>query len=144
MHVRDAREADANALAAFADVPTEVIGNLVHDRTVRVAEAEATDPSVASDADRLDGTDPENVLGFVSFDAGADAVTITQLRGTEAACDRLLSEPVSFAAGESMDVEALTTPDDEPVIAALEANGFERVGAGPRFDGTETVLFRLE
>lgn len=144
MHVRDAREADASALAAVADVPTEVIANLVHDRTVRVAEGESTEPSIASESGRLDGTDPENVLGFVSFDAEADVVTITQLRGTEAACDRLLAEPISFAASESMAVEALATAADDAVGSALEANGFERVGAGPRFEGTETVLFRLE
>ncbi len=43
MKIRDAVEADAGRLAALADPPTDVMRNLIHDRTVRVAEADDED-----------------------------------------------------------------------------------------------------
>lgn len=144
MHVRDAREADAMALSAIADVPRDVLGTLIHDRTVRVAEAEPSSGSVDTDRSRYDGSDAENILGFVSFDAREDVVTVTQLDGTRAACHRLLEEPIDFAATESMAVEALVTVDQDCFTEALERRGFSATDGGPRFDGDETVLFRLE
>jgi hypothetical protein len=140
MRVRDAVEADANAMAAIADAPPDVMRNLVHDRTVRIAEDEAdgTDPN--QDAD---GDDP-NLLGFVSFDADDGTVHVTQLEGTAEACEQLLAEPVRFADRENMAVELLA-PDDEPQVGdAAEAVGFSRLGAGPRFKGTPTVRYRME
>lgn len=144
MHVRDAREADADALAAMADSPTDVMRNLVHDRTVRVAEDPGRESAVDASNGRYDGAKPESLLGFVSFDARENTVHVTQVDGTPDACERLLAEPVRFATRESMDVEALIPADEGPVTEALEDHGFSRQGFGPRFGETRTVRFRLE
>jgi len=141
MRVRDAVEADASAMASIANAPTDVMRNLVHDRTVRVAvdEAAATDPN--ADAREIDD---EAILGFVSFDAKEGVVHVTQLDGTEAACERLLGEPIRFAEGEGMVVELLAPDESDAVRTAAEAVGFADRGAGPRFDGTGTTRYRLE
>ncbi len=144
MNVRDALEADADALASIADSPTDVMRNLVHDRTVRVAEDGTHDPNADIDGPQYNGSDPEDLLGFISFDAKADTVHVTQLDGTNEACERLLAEPVRFAERESMAVEVLVSPETEPVEDAAKELGFERYGRGPQFDGSPTVRFRLE
>lgn len=144
MNVRDALEADADALAAIADAPTDVMRNLVHDRTVRVAEDGTHDPNADVSASQYDGSDPEDLLGFISFDAREETVHVTQLDGTSEACKRLLAEPVRFAERESMAVEVLVSHDTDSIEAAAEELGFERQGRGPRFDGSPTVRFRLE
>ncbi len=144
MNVRDALEADADALAAIADSPTDVMRNLVHDRTVRVAEDGTHDPHADVSSSQYSGSNPEDLLGFISFDAKADTVHVTQLDGTADACERLLAEPVRFADSESMAVEILVSPSDSTILEAADALGFERAGRGPRFDGSRTVRFRLE
>jgi hypothetical protein len=144
MEVRDAVEADAEALAAIADAPTDVMRNLVHDRTVRVAVGgrEETDPNadVSSDV----GGDEEDVLGFVSFGARDRTVHVTQLSGAPDACERLLAEPVRFAANENMDVELLVPADEDDVRSAAERVGFDKQGSGPMFEGQRTVRYRLQ
>ena len=122
--VRDAVEADAEALAAIAGVPTDVARNLVHDRTVRVA------------------VDDEQVVGVVSFDAHEDAVHVTQIGGDEAACERLLAEPVPFAEREGMPVELLVPASEAAVRTAAERAGYEHRGDGPPFEGERTVRYR--
>ncbi|QLG49778.1 hypothetical protein [Natrinema halophilum] len=144
MNVRDALEADADALASIADSPTDVMRNLVHDRTVRVAEDGSHDPNADVSDSQYDGSDPEDLLGFISFDAREDTVHVTQLDGTGEACKRLLAEPVRFAERESMAVELLASQDADSVETAAEELGFQRHGRGPRFDGSPTVRFRLE
>ena len=129
MEIRDAVEADAGRLAELADSPPDVMRNLVHDRTVRVA---------------TDGEDEGDVLGFVSFDAGRGTVHVTQLAGPADACERLLDEPIAFADGEGMAVELLVPDGSEAVESAVAAVGFEDAGAGPQFDGQPTVRYRLD
>jgi hypothetical protein len=141
MEVRDAVEADADALSAIADVPADVIRNLIHDRTVRVAQRGATTAGPNADTADADGRD---VTGFVSFDVRNGTVHVTQLAGTAAACERLLAEPVRFATGEGMTVELLAIEGDDEVQEAAEATGFRREGAGPAFDGKSTVRYRLD
>jgi hypothetical protein len=126
MNVRDAVEADADRLAALTDAPTDVMRNLIHDRTVRVA--------VVDDA----------VEGFVSYDAEDSTVHVTQLEGSTDLCENLLSEPVRFADQEDMAVEFLAMESDETSQAAAERAAFERCGSGPQFDGTRTIRYRLE
>jgi len=125
MEVRDAVETDAGRLAALTDTPRDVMRNLVHDRTVRVAE------------------DDEEIVGFVSYDAREGTVHVTQLDGDPDSFERLLEEPLGFARTENMAVELLA-PEDEPHLreAALDA-GFEDVGRGPRFEGRPTVRLRM-
>jgi len=126
MDVRDAVEADAERLAALTDAPRDVMRNLVHDRTVRVAETGG------------------EIRGFVSFDARERTVHVTQLQGDPDAYDRLLEEPVRFARQEGMAVQLLV-PDGETTLPdAATAAGFEAVGQGPRFAGEGTRKFRLE
>lgn len=126
MEVRDALEADAEALADLADAPRDVMRNLVHDRTVRVAVIDA------------------EIQGFVSFDAREGTVHVTQMAGEPEAVDRLLAEPVAFARAERMAVELLV-PESESVLPdAAVAAGFERRGSGPRFAGEVTARYRLE
>jgi hypothetical protein len=125
MDVRDAVEADAERLASLTDAPQDVMRNLVHDRTVRVAEED------------------DEIAGFVSYDARERTVHVTQMEGRPDTLERLLEEPVRFASTEGMAVELLA-PEDEPGLreAALAA-GFDEVGRGPRFEGQPTTRFRL-
>jgi hypothetical protein len=126
MELRDAVESDAGRLASLTDTPRDVMRNLVHDRTVRVAE-----------------TDGE-IVGFVSFDAREGVVHVTQLEGDTDTYEPLLEEPIRFARAEEMTVELLT-PDDETVTQdAAEELGFDHAGSGPRFDGTATTRYRLD
>lgn len=126
MELRDAVESDAGQLASLTDTPRDVMRNLVHDRTVRVAE-----------------TDGE-IVGFVSFDAREGTVHVTQLEGDTDAYEQLLEEPIRFARAEAMNVELLT-PDDETVAQDVaEELGFENAGSGPRFDGQPTTRYRLD
>ena len=131
MDVRDAVEADADRLGELADGPQDVMRNLVHDRTVRVA-VEGT------------GEGEECVTGFVSFDARAGTVHVTQLAGNSDALERLLEEPIGFADREGMAVELLVPEDEGDVRTAAEDAEFERAGSGPRFEGTPTTRYRLE
>jgi hypothetical protein len=141
MEVRDAFEADAEALSAIADVPADVIRNLIHDRTVRVAQRGATTAGPNADADTADDRD---VVGFVSFDVRDGTVHVTQLAGTVSACERLLAEPVRFATAEGMGIELLAIEGDETIREAAEAAGFERRGRGPSFDGRSTIKYALD
>lgn len=140
MHVRDAVEDDAEAIAALADAPADVVRNLVHDRSVRVAEQQQgnRDPNVDTEADETD------LLGFVSFDAHDQTVHVTQFGGTESACERLLAEPVRFAASENMGVEVLVETEATDKKAAVEAAGFQTAGTGPMFRGSRTIRYRQE
>lgn len=140
MDVRDAVEADANALADIADSPADVMRNLVHDRSVRIAVQDGADAGPNADADER----AESLLGFVSFDARPNAVHVTQLDGTPEACTRLLEEPLSFARRERMPVELLVPTDNQGVRDAVEDAGFEEQDGGPRFDGQPTVRYRFE
>lgn len=141
MEVRDAVEADAGALAAVGDAPTDVMRNLIHDRTVRVAVRSAGDPGPHAD---VDGTDDDEVLGFVSFDARNRTVHVTQLAGSVRACELLLAEPVRFAAAEGMAVELLVPDGDETATTAAERVGFGHAGSGPTFEGRRTARYRLD
>ena len=126
MEMRDAIEADAGRLASLTDAPRDVMRNLVHDRTVRVIEADG------------------NIRGFVSYDARQDTVYITQLEGDSEVYPTLLEEPVRFARTEEMAVELLV-PDDKPEMreAAMDT-GFVETGGGPQFDGEPTTRYRIE
>jgi hypothetical protein len=140
MDVRDAVEADADDLAAIVDAPADVMRNVVHDRTVRVAvRRDDSGPNADVDAEG-----DESILGFVSFDARDDIVYVTQLGGTTDACEQLLAEPVRFATNERMKVELFVENDDDALRSAVESAGFGMEGPGPSFDGQQTVKYRLE
>jgi hypothetical protein len=141
MQIRDAIEDDAEGMAAISDAPADVMRNLVHDRTVRVAEPDdAEPPNEAASA----GNVTVELDGFVSFDVREDTVHVTQLDGTTDACVQLLEEPIRFARGEAMSVQLLVPEPDEAIADAADEVGFDRVGRGPRFQGKPTVKYRLE
>ncbi|UPW02391.1 hypothetical protein M0R88_06800 [Halorussus gelatinilyticus] len=173
MRVRDAVEEDGEVLGELADAPAEVMRNVVHDRTVRVAErpSENGDSSNGSDASgdsngedsggegsgggsasaNAGGADSDDsnsdgtaVVGFVGFDAMPGTVRVTYLRGTPEARERLLEEPVRFARKEGMAVEALVPEGETETKEVVEAAGFQRAGTGPRFEGGQTLEYRLE
>lgn len=54
------------------------------------------------------------------------------------------SEPIRFARNEGIVVELLVLDPDEDTRSAADNAGFDRVGSGPRFDGTPMVKYRLE
>ncbi|WP_435196968.1 hypothetical protein [Natronomonas sp. EA1] len=124
MDVRDAVEADAERMAELTDAPMDVMRNLVHDRTVRIAEED------------------EEIVGFVSFDAQAQTVYVTQLEGPCETCTELLAEPIRFADREGMTVEYLVGEDDDAGREAAENAGFAEAGYGPRFGSTRTIRYR--
>jgi len=126
MDIRDAVEADAERLAELTGSPQDVMRNLVHDRTVRVA------------------ADEETIEGFVSYDAREKTVHVTQLEGTDGVRDRLLGEPVRFADSEGMAVELLVPEDEDATRDTAEDAGFEQTGSGPTFEGQPTVRYRLD
>ncbi|GAA0222182.1 hypothetical protein ACFFQF_08050 [Haladaptatus pallidirubidus] len=126
MRVRDAVEADGGRLAALAEVPAEVMTDVVHDRTVSVAEAD------------------QKIEGFVGFEADEETVYVTHLFGTKSACKRLMDEPIRFAERESMPVEILLPEPEEDTAEVVENVGFEESDSGPWFDGQRTRRFRLE
>lgn len=126
MEIRDAVEADAERMAALTGSPKDVMRNLVHDRTVRVAE------------------EADEVAGFVSYDAQNETVHVTQLEGDPELGERLLGEPRRFADREGMSVELLVPEDDEDARAAADRAEFDEYGPGPQFDGTRTTRYRWE
>lgn len=129
MEIRDAVEADAGRMADLTGSPTDVMRNLVHDRTVRVA---------------VDYAESGSMLGFVSYDAKRETVHVTQLEGEAAACEHLLEEPLEFARRESMAVEVLVASDDEQSRLIVTDAGLTERGEGPRFGGTRTVRYGVE
>lgn len=137
MEVRDAVEADAEALADLADAPVDVMRNLVHDRTVRVVADTRPEGSPAEEPP----TDPDEMDGFVSYDARESTVYVTQMGGSPEVCTELLAEPIQFARGESMDVEVLVPAEEDDLQAAVKKAGFAHQGSGPRFDGSETIRY---
>jgi len=136
MEVRDAVEDDAEVMATLTDSPLDVMRNLVHDRTVRVA--------IESAGGGSDQQSSEEILGFVSFDARGQTVHVTQIAGPEAVCRRLLDAPIRFAQREGMEVELLVPEDDSAVRSAATSMAFNRVGAGPLFEGRSTSRYRLD
>ncbi len=125
MDVRDAVEADAGRLASLTDTPRDVMRNLIHDRTVRVAEQD------------------DEIRGFVSYDAREGTVHVTQMDGDPATFQRLLEEPMRFARTEGMAVELLAPEDEPQLLDAAIAVGFDEVGRGPRFEGQPTTRLRM-
>lgn len=139
MDVRDAIETDADGLAAVADAPTAAMQRLIRERTVRVATDDlGADPNVDAPTSR------EPIHGFICFDVRDGVVHVTRLGGTQDAVRRLLEEPLGFAASEEFPVEILLVESEANIAETVEQVGFERLGYGPRFDGEQTVLYRLD
>lgn len=138
MEVRDAVEADAETLGEIVDLPADVLRNVIHDRTVRVAgDAEKT---VGPDADEK--TRADEIVGFVAYDVRGGTVHVTQLAGEEQVAEKLLAEPIRFATVESFNVEFVVPVSDTEVRQAAENAGFDPIGYGPRFGEERTRRYR--
>lgn len=138
MRVRDALETDAGALAGMTRAPTQVMRNVIHDRTVRVAELE-------SEETKADGGEAESaIVGFVGFDAEREWVYVTHLGGDRETLSRLLDEPARFARKSGLSVQMLVPETEADLREAVENFGFEQAGFGPRFEGTPTRRYMLE
>lgn len=140
MYVRDAVEADAEAVAALASRPVDAVRDAVHERSVRVAVREAD----AGEALPDDPGDPAEPAGYVAFDARPDAVHVTGFAGDPDAVERLLAEPIRFAEREGMVVEVVVEETANGRREAVERAGFTAVGSGPRFERTPTVRYRID
>jgi len=127
MRIRDALESDAEALATATDRPQDVVRNMIHDRSVRVATEDTE----------------EDVTGFVAFDVRGETVYVTDFDGDDEAIRRLFEEPRRFARREEMGVEAVV-PDDERTGEILENSGFDPAGPGPRFEGRRTTRYVID
>ena len=127
MRIRDALESDAEALATATDRPQDVVRDMIHDRSVRVATDDTED----------------DVSGFVAFDVRGETVHVTDFDGDDEAIRLLFEEPRRFARREEMGVEAVV-PDDEPTGEILENSGFDPVGPGPRFEGRRTTRYVID
>ncbi|QKY16624.1 hypothetical protein [Halorubrum sp. CBA1229] len=139
MRIRDALESDAEALASVTSRPEDVVRNMIHDRSVRVAVEAAGDSDTAGDSDDTE----EVVCGFVAFDVRGDTVHVTDFDGNGSTIERLFEEPRRFARREEMGVEVVV-PNDEATGEVIEASGFESAGRGPRFEGRRTTRYRIE
>ena len=169
MRIRDALESDADALATAIDRPRDVVRNMIHDRSVRVAVEDGRDESDGGGADGGDdgadggddgadggddrdesdgsgadgGDGEETVRGFVAFDVRGDTVHVTDFDGSGSTVERLFEEPRRFARREEMGVEVVI-PNDEATSEVVEAAGFAAAGRGPRFEGRRTTRYRIE
>ncbi|WP_280587627.1 hypothetical protein [Halorubrum sp. Boch-26] len=172
MRIRDALESDAEALATVTGRPEDVVRNMIHDRSVRVAVADDSDRGDGEDGDEGDGEDgdrgdgdegdgedgdrgdgedgdrgddnrEETVLGFVAFDVRDGTVHVTDFDGSGSTVERLFEEPRRFAHREEMGVEVVV-PNDEATSEVIEASGFTAAGKGPRFEGRRTTRYRIE
>lgn len=141
MRVRDAVEADAAALGSMTDRPRDVVRNMIHDRSVRIAVID--DAAPPADGDAGDDTPTDAVRGFVAFDVRDGTVHVTNFEGEREALAQLFEEPVGFARREGMAVEAVV-PDGGTAPDAVESIGFEPVGAGPRIEGAPTTRYRFD
>lgn len=141
MYVRDGWEIDANALASKADVPVRVMRDAIHDKTIYVALG-TDDDDLGFDNPGPDRTDPEDVLGFIAFDAHRGTVYVSRLIGSFDACKRLLQEPVRFAETESMHIEVIVSRQIGDLAGLLEEFGFSERNTTTREDEAGIRIFR--
>jgi hypothetical protein len=155
--LRDAVPDDVERLAALArrgpvdaDVSPRSLRDMVHDRTVVVAEREGggvsdrgPDDGGEDGADRAAGDD---VVGYVSYDVEDGVVVVHHLVAeVGAAVDgddvlgALLDRALGFADREGLPVVVGLSPD-EPAVATVEEAGFEPVERR-RFGDDEVVRY---
>lgn len=127
MAIRDATPDDAEALAGVDELSAPAVRRMIRERAVRVATA---------------GDGAGDPIGYVSFDASRDDVEITRLGGDPTVFGDLLAEPIGFARETGLPVTAVVPESERTVRTALETAGLEAVGAGPRFEGRQTIRYR--
>lgn len=139
MHVRDAVESDAEALATRVELSTDAVRQLIHDRTVCVVDEHGT-----ADESAREGPVAGDPRGFLAFDADEGTVHVTQVVGDREAISLLLDEPIRFASNEGMAVEVFVPDSQSTALEAVEAAGFDCVGERQRFDGEPIHRYRLD
>lgn len=122
--VRPATEADRDTLSDLLDLPDRAVDRLVHDRNTHIAERDG-DPVAA-----------------LAYEYSEDALHVTHVGGAQPGIEALLAEPRAVATRRDLAVEAVLPTDDAETVAAVEAAGFEAIGAGPTFEGGTTRRYR--
>ncbi|WP_336023956.1 hypothetical protein [Halobellus salinisoli] len=100
VEVRDAVETDAESLGAIVDLPADVLRNVVHDRTVRLAVAPHRDPGPHADVAAERTTDVERT------DADADA----ERTDTDRAADETADVDAAGEVGEATETDEAAQP----------------------------------
>lgn len=86
----------------------------------------------------------EEVVSCLSYDVYDGAVEVTRLGGEPATLSDLLDAPRRLAKSEGLPVRVLVPDGDSDSADMVEANGFRRVGSGPRFADRGTTRYRWE
>jgi len=123
--VRPATAGDVDALTRLFALPERAIHRLLHERSTRIAAADG-DPIAA-----------------LAYDWWEGAVHVTHVGGDPVAIPDLLADPCRVARRRDAPIEVVVPADDGQTVSAVETGGFERVGAGPTFDGRVTHRYRL-
>ena len=157
MRFRDAVPDDVERLAALArrgpvdtDVSPRSLRDMVHDRTVVVAERDGRDgpdPAGATGEDGGaggDGSGGGDIVGYVSYDADEGAVVVHHLVAEGAGADdevlaTLLDHPTGFADREGLPVR-IGLRAGEPAVHTVEDAGFDVVDR-QRFADDEVVRY---
>ncbi|MFB6104565.1 MAG: hypothetical protein ABEJ57_05695 [Halobacteriaceae archaeon] len=123
--VRPATASDVDALARLFDLPERAIHRLLHERTIRL------------------GTLEDDPVAALAYDWWEETVHVTHLGGDAAALQTLLADPRRVAQRRDAPIEVVVPAEETATVSAVESSGFERVGAGPAFDGQATHRYRL-
>jgi hypothetical protein len=126
VEIRTATEADAEVVGAVLGLPEAATERLLRTRTVQVA------------------VDEDTVVSCVSYDVYDGAVEVTRIGGDPDTLTALLDAPRRLAKSEGLPVRVLVPDDDTDTAEIVAANGFERVGSGPRFADQATTRYRWE
>ncbi len=123
MDVRDGR-AEIDAVAEFFGLSPGAAERLCADRRVEVA------------------VEDDVVRGVAAYEVQNGVVHVTRLAGETEAKLRLLESPMRFAESDAIPIETVVPEGEGETESVLRAAGFERAGAGPRFEGKPTVKYR--
>lgn len=126
VEIRTATEADAKSVGALLGLPEAATNRLLRTRTVQVAVVD------------------EEVVSCLSYDIYEGAVEVTRLGGDPSKLADLLKAPRRLATSEGLPVRVLVPEDDTATADMVAANGFERVGSGPRFADRGTTRYRWQ
>lgn len=126
VEIRTATEADAESVGAMLGLPEAATNRLLRTRTVQVAVVE------------------EELVSCLSYEVYDGAVEVTRLGGDPATLPDLLDAPRRLATSEGLPVRVLVPDGDTDTAEMVAANGFQRVGSGPRFADRGTTRYRWE
>ena len=125
MNIRDATEADVEAVASLGELSTDAVQTLLHDRTLWVA------------------TSGDKLTGFLVFTINQDAVHISKLGGEKPVISALIGRLIEYANANGLPIETVVPNSETAVRDALSAAGFIRIQSGPEFLGQATHTYQF-